>query len=43
MNYAQKRDPLFQFFIKVVVNKIKAYPFLIIGMTHLQKYIYYFQ
>ena len=41
MNYAQKYDIFFPFFIKVVVNKSKAYSFLIIGMMHLQKY--YFQ
>ena len=37
MNYAQKYDLFFPFFIKVVVNKCKAYYFLIIGMKHLQK------
>ena len=37
MNYAQKYDLFFPFFIKVVVNKSKAYSFLIIGMMHLQK------
>ena len=37
MNYAQKYDIFFPFFIKVVVNKSKAYTFLIIGMMHLQK------
>ena len=37
MNYAQKYDLIFPFFIKVVVNKSKAYSFLIIGMMHLQK------
>ena len=37
MNYAQKYDFFFPFFIKVVVNKSKAYSFLIIGMMHLQK------
>ena len=37
MNYAQKYDLFFPFFIKVVVNKSKAYSFLIIGMVHLQK------
>ena len=37
MNYAQKYDLFFQFFIKVVVNKSKAYSFLINGMMHLQK------
>ena len=36
MNYAQNYD-LFSFFIKVVVNKSKAYSFLIIGIMHLQK------
>ena len=41
MNYAQKYYLFFPFFIKVVVNKNKAYSFLIIGMKHLQKY--YFQ
>ena len=42
MNYAQKYYFFFPFFIKVVVNKSKAYSFLIIGMMHLQKK-YYFQ
>ena len=37
MNYAQKYDLFFPFFIKVVVNKSKAYSFLIIGIMHLQK------
>ena len=37
MNYAQKYDIFFQFFIEEVVNKSKAYSFLIIGMMHLQK------
>ena len=37
MNYAQNYDIFFPFFIKVVVNKSKAYSFLIIGMMHLQK------
>ena len=37
MNYAQEYDIFFPFFIKVVVNKSKAYSFLIIGMMHLQK------
>ena len=37
MNYAQKYDLFFPFFIKVVVNKSKAYSFLIISMMHLQK------
>ena len=37
MNYAQKYDLFFPFFIKVVVKKSKAYSFLIIGMMHLQK------
>ena len=37
MNYAQKYDLFFPFFIKVVVNKSKAYFFLTIGMMHLQK------
>ena len=37
MNYAQKYDPFFPFFIKVVVNKSKVYSFLIIGMMHIQK------
>ena len=36
MNYAQKYDIFFPFFIKIVVNKSKAYSFLIIGMMHLQ-------
>ena len=34
MNYAQKYDLFFQFFIKEVVNKSKAYSFLIIGMMY---------
>ena len=34
MNYAQKYDIFFPFFIKEVVNKSKAYSFLIIGMMH---------
>ena len=42
MNYAQKYDLFFPFFIKVVVNKSKAYSFLIIGMMHLQKNITFF-
>ena len=37
MNYAQKYDLFFPFFIKVVVNKSEAYSFLIIGMMHLKK------
>ena len=37
MNYAQKYDLFFPFFLKVVVNKSKAYSFLIIGIMHLQK------
>ena len=37
MSYAQKYDIFFPFFIKVVVNKSKAYSFLIIIMMHLQK------
>ena len=37
MNYAQKYDLFFPFFIKVVVNKSEAYSFLIIGIMHLQK------
>ena len=37
MNYAQNYDLFFTFFIKVVVNKSKAYSFLIIGIMHLQK------
>ena len=37
MNKAQKHDLFFPFFIKVVVNKSKAYSFLIIGMMHSQK------
>ena len=41
LNYAQKHDLLFQFLIKVVLNKSKAYSFLIIGKMYLQKY--YFQ
>ena len=39
MNYAQKYDLFFPFFIKIVVNKSKAYSFLIIGMMLLQKKI----
>ena len=35
MNYAQKNDIFFPFFIKVVVKKRHAYSFLIIGMMHL--------
>ena len=42
MNYAQKHDLLFPFFIKVAVNKSKVYSFLITGMMFLQKQ-YYFQ
>ena len=38
MNYAQKYDIFFPFFIKVIVDKSKAYSYLIIGMMHLQKY-----
>ena len=34
MNYAQKYELFFPFFIKVVVNKSKAYSFLIIDMMH---------
>ena len=37
MNYAQKYDIFLPFFIKLVVNKNKAYSFLIIGMMLLQK------
>ena len=37
MNYAQKYDLFFPFFIEAVVNKSKAYSFLIIGIMHLQK------
>ena len=37
MNYAQNYDLFFPFFIKVVVNKSKAYSFLIIGIMHLEK------
>ena len=37
MNYAQKYYLFFPFFIKAVVNKSKAYSFLIIGIMHLQK------
>ena len=37
MNYAQKYDLFFPFFIKVVVYKSQAYSFLIIGMMLLQK------
>ena len=37
MNFAQKHDILFPFFIKVVVNKSKAYFFLITGMIYLEK------
>ena len=36
MNYAQKYYLFFPFFIKIVVNKSKAYSFLIFGMMHLQ-------
>ena len=36
MNYTQKYDPFFPFFIKLVVNKRKAYSSLIIGTMHLQ-------
>ena len=39
MNYAQKYDLFFPFFIRVVVNKSKAYSFLLIGMMYLQKNI----
>ena len=39
MNYAQKYDFFFPFFMKEVVNKSKACPILIIGMMHLQKKI----
>ena len=39
MNYAQKYELFFPFFIKVDVNKSKAYSFLIIGMMHLKKSI----
>ena len=41
MNYEQKHELLFPYFIKVAVNKNKAYWLLIIGMIYLQKY--YFQ
>ena len=41
-NYALIYDLFVPFFIKVVVNKRKAYSFLITGMIHLQKK-YYFQ
>ena len=34
MNYAQEYELFFPFFIKVVVNKSKAYSFLIIVMMH---------
>ena len=37
MNYAQNYDIFFQLFIKVVVNKSKAYSFLITGIMHVQK------
>ena len=37
MNYAQNYDLFFPFFIKVVVNKSKAYSFLKIGIIHVQK------
>ena len=37
MNYAQKYDLFFPFFIKVVDNKSNTYSFLIIDMMHLQK------
>ena len=39
MNYAQKYDLFFPFFIKEVVKKSKACSFLIIGMMHLQNNI----
>ena len=39
VNNAQKNDLFFPFFIKVVVNKSKAYSFLIIARMHLQKNI----
>ena len=39
MNYARKYDLFCPFFIKVVVNKSKAYSFLIIVLKHLQKNI----
>ena len=42
MKYAQKHDLLFLFFLKVVVNKIKAYSILIFGIMHYYKK-YYFQ
>ena len=41
MNYAQKYDLFFPFFIKVVDNKSEAYSFLKMGMMHLQKNITY--
>ena len=37
MNYTQNYDLFFPFFIKVVVNKSKAYSFLIVGIMHVQK------
>ena len=37
MNYVQKYDMFFPFFIQVVIKKSKAYSFLIFGMTLLQK------
>ena len=36
MNYAPQHNLLFQFFIKVAVNIIQAYSFLLIGMMYLQ-------
>ena len=39
MNYAEKYDHFFPFFIKVVVNESKVYSFPIISMMHLQKKI----
>ena len=36
MNYAQNHDIFLTFFIKVVINKKKAYSFLVISMTNLQ-------
>ena len=37
MNYAQNYDLFFPFFIKVVVNKSKAYSFLIKGIMQVEK------
>ena len=42
MNFAQKYDLFFPFFIRVGVKKSKTYSFLIIGMMCIYKK-YYFQ